>query len=298
MANERNEEATSGDVLVRAIGVEGSVRALAVRSTGVGEALRQAHEAAPTAAVALTRAATAALLLGGTIKGREQVSIELKGSGPLGEIYAMADAHGNVRAMVRNPAVDLPPRPDGRFDVGQAIGEGTLTVTRALGMKEPYRGVVPLVNGEIASDLAQYFVSSEQKPAAVGLGERVEPEGVRAAGGFLIQALPGAKDAALERIEARIAKLPPLSELFASGITPEDLLKRLLLEVVVLETYPVQFTCPCARDRFERFLLGLGEAELRDMAATQAVTELVCHFCSTKYYFRRDEIEHLIEQAR
>jgi molecular chaperone Hsp33 len=286
------------DVLVRAIGVEGAVRAMAVRSTAVGEALRAAHGAAPTATVALTRAATAALLLGGTIKGREQVSIELKGDGPLRDVYAIDDAHGAVRARVGDPGVDRPPRADGRFDVGGAIGQGMLTITRSLGMKEPYRGVIPLVTGEIATDLARYFVTSEQKPAAVGLGERVDAQGVRAAGGFLVQAMPGSDERVLERIEARIEKLPPLSDLFAEGLGPEDLLRRILLDIVVLETYPVRFECPCSRDRFERILVGLGEAELSDIVNTQAVTELVCHFCNTRYFFRRDEIAALVEEAR
>lgn len=287
-----------GDVLVRAIGVEGAIRALAVRTTGVGEALRLAHQSAPTATVALTRVATAALLVGGTIKGREQVAIELKGDGPLRELYAIADARGQVRAMVGDASVDLPPRDDGRFDVGRAIGAGTLTVTRTLGLKEPYRGIVPLVSGEVAADLAQYFVTSEQKPAAIGLGEHVDATGVKAAGGFFIQALPGADEQLLARIEQRIERLPALSDLMLLGMTPEELLKRLLLDIVVLETLPVRFTCPCARDRFEALLTSMGGAELRDMAGSQSVTELHCHFCNSKYYFRRDELLALIERGR
>lgn len=288
----------NGDVLVRAIGVDGAVRALAVRSTGVGEKLRVAHDASPTAAVALTRAATAALLVGGTLKGREQVGIQIKGDGPLGEVYAIADARGHVRALVGDPHADLPPRPDGRFDIGASIGAGQLVVTRSLGMKEPYRGVVPLVTGEIAEDLAHYFLVSEQKPTAMGLGERVEPGGVKAAGGFLLQALPGTDDDALARIEQRIGSLPPLSRLFAEGIAPEDLLRRLLLDIVVLETLPVSFQCPCGRERYEEALVALGAEELQRLIDEQPVAEVVCHFCNTRYYFRRDDLKALLERAR
>ncbi len=280
-------------MLVRALACGGTVRALAVRSTGVARTLSSRHEASPLGTVAASRVATAALLMGGLLKGREQVGLQFKGDGPLGALYAIANSSGDVRVSIDVPGLDLPPRPDGSWPLPQALGLGRLTVTRSLGLKDPYVGVVPMVTGEIASDLAHYFETSEQKPAAVGISEVLGPEGVRVAGGFLVQGLPGADAAVLDEVGRRIEALPPLSRLYGEGVGPEALLTRIFDELVVLESYPVRMTCPCDRSRFEGLLAGLGADELRSMADEKPTTEVICHFCNTRYFFSPEELRAL-----
>ena len=289
---------TTGDHLIRGMGRDATIRALAVSATETARAITGAHEALPTAAAALCRITSASLLLGGTIKGREQVSITVKGDGPIGELYAISDASGNVRVSIHNPAVHLPPREDGKFAVGEAIGPGRLTVTKSLGMKEPYQGIVPLVNSEIANDLVHYFHASEQKPSAMGLGELIDGGGVRAAGGFLIQAFPGVAEDTLRHIEATVAAMPPVSELLEAGTSPEMLLRLLLPDLVVLDRHPVQFLCRCSRERCEQILVALGEEELRSIIEDQETTDLRCHFCMTSYSFDRADLASLLESAR
>ena len=285
------------DVLVRGLACGGSVRALAIRSTGVAARLAHLHDASPLGAVALSRVGTAALLLGGLLKGREQVSLQLKGNGPLGAVYALADAAGHVRVSIDRAQAEAPSDANGRITLGSGFGLGLLTVIRSLGMKEPYVGVVPIMTGEVAEDLAHYFQVSEQKPAAVAISEFIGPDGLRAAGGFLIQALPGAAEEALAEVETRIAALPPLSRLLAEGHGPEEVLGRIFDELVVLETYPVSVECNCSRERFESLLAGLGETELRSLAEERDQAEVACHFCNTRYYFTTEELLALIAPA-
>jgi molecular chaperone Hsp33 len=280
------------------MGLSGTVRALAVRSTGVARQLVEIHGALPTAGAVLARVATAGLLLGGTIKGREQVGIELRADGPLGGLYAVADARGAVRATIDNPYIDLPAREDGRFDIATALGKGQLIVTKSLGLKDSYRGVVPLEASTIAEDLCHYFYVSEQKPAAMALSELIDGEaGVRAAGGYLVQAFPGADEADLAGIERAISRIPPLSQLLADGVGPEDVLRLLIPDLTVLESYAVQHKCTCSAERFEHILVSLGAEELRSLADEQVTTELRCHFCNQVYHFSRRAVRELARRA-
>lgn len=290
-------DALPNDVLVRALACGGTVRALAVRSTHVARTLAEQHEASPLGAIALSRVGTSALLMGGMLKGHEQVGVEFKGDGPLGAVYAVANASGDVRVSIDAPDVDLPRRADGRWPLSLAFGAGRVTVTRSLGLKEPYVGVVPMMAGEVAEDLAHYFLMSEQKPTAFGVSEVLGPDGIRVAGGFLIQGLPGAEEDVLEALESRITALPPLSQLYAEGMDPEGILARVFDELVVLERCPVQFRCHCDRARFESVLVGLGVAELRSMAEERESTEITCHFCNTRYFFRSEELRALADNA-
>ncbi|GMV39922.1 MAG: 33 kDa chaperonin [Myxococcales bacterium] len=286
------------NVLVRGVGSGGAIRAMAVDVTTLGRELAAIHGAAPTAAAALCRVAGAALLLGATVKGRAQVSIQVKGDGPIGELYAIADAHGSVRVSIDDPSVHMASPFDGSYSVGAAVGNGTLTVTRSVGEGDPYRSIVPLVSGEIALDMAHYFTASEQKPSAMGLGELLDPSGVVAAGGFLLQTFPGVDEALLAEVEERIGALPRLSSLLAEGAGPEDVLRRLLPDLVVLDSYPVQRVCTCSVERSEQILVALGEQELESLIADQQTTDLRCHFCNTVYAFSRDDVRALLRSAR
>jgi molecular chaperone Hsp33 len=288
-----------GDYLVKAMGRGGTVRGLGVRSTHTAHEIARLHHTLPTAAAAITRLVTAGLLMGGTLKGREQVSLRIEGDGPLGPMMVIADARGNVRATLHNPFIDLPSREGGRFDLGTAIGPGKLIVTKSLGLREPYHSVVPLVNSEIATDVAHYFLASEQKPTAMGLGEQVNAEeGVRAAGGFLIQAFPGAEDAELARIEDAIGQLPPLSQLFGEGARPEHILARVIPDLIELVRYPVQRFCGCSREKLERTLIALGADEVDRFRTADEAVEMRCHFCNTNYVFTRDDLARLWADAR
>ena len=299
MTELKNAEPVEGDRLVRALALDATVRVVGVCSTGAAQRLATMHEASPLGAVALSRVATGALLMGALMKGREQIGLQVKGNGPLGGLYAVADAHGVVRVSIDNAQAEVPPRRDGRVDLPAGVGFGRMMVTKTLGLKEPYTGVTPIVSGEIADDLTTYFLESEQQPTALALAERLEASGIVVAGGWLIQALPGADDAALARLEARIAQAPPLSRSLAEGATPEAIIGDLFggEPVDILETYPVRVHCPCERERFEGVLVSLGPAELVDMAETQPSTELVCHFCNTRYFFSGDELRALAADA-
>lgn len=288
----------AGDILVRGVGMGGSIRAMAVGATDVGRELARLHGAAPTAAAALCRVASAALLLGATVKGRAQVSIQVKGDGPLGELYAIADASGNVRVSIDDASVHMASPVDGHYSVGAAVGNGTLTVTKSVGPGDPYRSIVPLVSGEIAEDMAHYFTASEQKPSAMALGERLDPSGIVAAGGFMLQTFPGVDDALLMELEERLAGMTPLSTLLANGESPEGVLRLLLPDLVVLDSYPVQFVCTCSRERSEQILIALGAEELESLAAEQETTDLLCHFCNQTYTFDREDVLSLLRSAR
>jgi molecular chaperone Hsp33 len=283
------------DYLVRIIARSGSFRAFACVTTDlVNEACRR-HEAMPTAAAALGRALTGGALFGALLKTGQRVALRFEGNGPLGKILVEAESNGAVSGYVGAPAADLRDR-DGRLDVAGALGRaGFLTVTKDLGMKEPYRGMVQLVSSEIAEDLAYYLTSSEQIPSAVGLGVLVGPEGITAAGGFLVQALPPQDDAVTALLMERIGSLPSVSESLAGGMTPEGLLAQLFEDIPydTLEKRALAFSCSCSREKVERALISLGADELRKLIDEQGEADVTCEFCREQYPFGREELEAL-----
>ncbi|MBI5656262.1 MAG: Hsp33 family molecular chaperone HslO [Geobacter sp.] len=286
------------DYLVRIITENGSVRALACVTTAlVNEACRR-HGTWPTATVALGRALTGGTLMGALLKTGQRVALSFEGNGPLKKILVEADANGAVRGSVRVPAVHMEDS-EGRLDVAGALGKaGLLTITKDLGLKEPYKGIVPLVTSEIGEDLAWYLTESEQIPSAVGLGVFVEPDNsVSAAGGFMIQALPPSDDAVVERLMQRLAELPPLTALLRQGDTPEDLLAKLFADIpyTVLEKRALAFVCSCSRERIERVLLSLGKQDLAELLEKQGETEVTCEFCLERYHFDRPGLKRLLD---
>ncbi len=281
------------DYLVRIITKSGTARALACVTTGlVGEACLR-HGTYPTASAALGRALTGGALMGALLKTGQRLALKFEGNGPLKKIIVEAEANGAVRGYVRVPEVDLPPR-DGKLDVGGALGRaGFLTVTKDLGMKEPYRGVVQLFTSEIAEDLAFYLTESEQIPSAVGLGVFVEPDNtVSAAGGFLIQSLPPQDEEVVDLLMERIENMPPITELMRRGTSPEEFLETLFAGIPydTLEKRVIAFHCSCSREKIERVLLSLGKEELADMIERQGQAEVTCEFCRELYLFDRTEL--------
>lgn len=288
------------DQLVRAISRDGTVNAVAVTTRYLTEEARQIHHTLPVATAALGRALAAASMMGNALKDSgSSVSLQFRGGGPLGPVLAISDNLGNVRGTVGDPSVDLPLRPDGKLDVGAAVGhEGTLTVIKDLHMKEPYVGTIDLLGGEIAEDVAGYFVESEQIPTACALGVLVDrDQSVKAAGGYLIQLMPGAGEDVITKVEGGIMAAGPVSALLDKNDDPEQLLRDVMsdFDLKILETCPVSYKCYCSRERVERALISLGRDELEQMLAEQGGCQLTCQFCDAVYDFSAEDLKGLLK---
>ena len=288
------------DQLVRAITADGMVKAVAVSTRELTERARNIHKTLPVGTAALGRTLAAASMMGNALKDPDaSLTLQIKGGGPLGTILAVSDAAGDVRGYVQNPSVDIPLREDGKLDVGTAVGSsGTLTVIKDLRMKEPYVGSVGLLGGEIAEDLAAYFVESEQIPTACALGVLVDrDQSVKVAGGYIIQLLPGAGEDVIAKVEGGVLAAGAVTGLLDRGLSPEELLRAVLsdFEVEILEERPITYRCYCSRDRVERALISMGAEELEDMLAQQGGCELGCQFCDETYQFSAQELRELLE---
>lgn len=290
------------DYLVKALAFDGQIRAYAVKSTEtVGEAQRR-HYTWPVASAALGRTMTAGLMMGAMLKGEDKLTIKIAGGGPLGPILVDSNARGEVRGYVTNPHVHFDLNEHGKLDVRRGVGtDGTLSVVKDIGMRDYFTGQVPLVSGELGEDFTYYFVTSEQVPSSVGVGVLVNPDNtIKAAGGFIIQLMPGTSDETITYIENRLKEIPPVSKLIDKGLSPEELLEELLGKenVKVLETSPVSFACNCSKERFHTALISLGSEELKDMIETDGQAEAHCHFCNEKYLFTKEELEEMEKEAK
>jgi molecular chaperone Hsp33 len=271
------------------------VRAFAAVTTELTEEARRRHDCFPVAAAALGRTMTAALLLAANLKTDEYLTIRIAGDGPLGGVIADAHAQGTVRGYVRNPYVDLPLNGH-KLPVGQAVGKGHIHVTRFTGLKQPFSGTAELVSGEIGEDVAHYLLVSEQTPSTVALGVLVNPDySVGAAGGIVVQAMPGAADEVLAKVEANLAALPPVSELVRGGADAASLLLKVFagLEATVFEPAKLAFLCQCSTERVEAMLVSLGREELAAMAA-EGQAEVRCHFCGEQYLIAGERLNELL----
>ena len=291
------------DRIVRAISTDGLVQAAAICSRDLVERARNIHQTLPTATAALGRALTGASMMGNALKGQgASVTLQFKGNGPLGTVLAVSDAEGNVRGYVTNPQTDLPLRSDGKLDVGTAVGhEGTLTVIKDLNMRDPYVGTVDLLGGEIAEDIAGYFVESEQIPTACALGVLVDrDQSVRSAGGYLIQLMPGATEDTIVKVEGGIMAAGAVSALLEKDADPEHLLRTVMsdFELKILKSDPVEYRCYCSRERVERALISLGADELEGILRDRGSCRMTCQFCDAVYEFSGDELRALIDGLR
>ena len=289
------------DHLVRAITKDGFVNAVAITSREIVERARQIHKTLPTATAALGRLLTAASMMGNMQKADDgSLTLQVKGGGPLGTLLAVSDAKGNVRGWVENPQISLLEKYRGKLDVGAAVGtDGMLTVIRDLRMKDPYVGSVELVSGEIAEDITQYFAQSEQIPTACALGVLVDTDqSVRAAGGYIIQLLPGAPEETIEKIEAGIRDTGNVTAMLDAGLDAEGLLKKVLAPfgLELLETTPVEYRCYCTRERVERTLLTLGEKELSEIVQSGETLHVDCQFCDKIYDFTPENVREILNQ--
>ncbi|MBD8038644.1 Hsp33 family molecular chaperone HslO [Solibacillus sp. A46] len=290
------------DYLVRAIAFDGQVRAFATNTTEtVGEAQRR-HNTWPIVSAALGRSMTASVMMGAMLKGDDKVTIKIEGNGPIGPMVIDADAKGDVRGFVTNPHVHFELNEHGKLDVRAGVGtEGALTVVKDLGLRDMFSGQTPIVSGEIAEDFTYYFASSEQVPSSVGLGVLVNPDNtILAAGGFIIQLMPGCNEETIEEIERRLSSIEPVSKMIEKGYSPEQILDAVLGEgnVQILTSMPVQFQCQCSKERFGAAIISLGVGEIQEMIDEDGGAEAQCHFCLEKYHFDKNELEGFVNEIQ
>lgn len=284
--------------IVRTISHDASVVATAIDATDIVAEIEKIHKTSAVVTAALGRLTIAASLIGNGLKGADDsVTIRMDGGGATGCLIAVSDSHGNVKSYVSNPIVEIPLNKYGKLDVAAAVGkDGRISVVKDLGLKEPYVGQVPIVSGEIAEDIANYFAVSEQIPTVCGLGVLVNPDlTVKAAGGYLIQLLPFADESCIDKLEANVNTLQPVTAMLDSGMSVEDIAKRVLegLEPDLLDEFEVFYKCDCNKSRVEKALISLGREELEQMAQEEEQIEVCCHFCDKKYNFTKDEIIEL-----
>lgn len=292
------------DQLVRGTSADGTIRVLAAITTDTVNEAQRIHHSYPIATAAIGRLLTGAALMGvsGLKNEGDSITIQVKGSGELGTAVAVGDCNARVRGYVENPFVDLPLNSKGKLDVGGAVGRGFLSVVRDLGLKEPYIGQVPLVSGEIAEDLTYYYSKSEQIPTCMALGVLVDTDNsAKAAGGFMIQMLPGSTDEMAQRLEKIVNGLPPVTSMVNDGMSAEEVFFRVTDGFDMLMDNNVitpEYKCTCSKERMERALVSVGKSELQDIIDEQGEAELTCHFCDNKYMFDRAELEELIKRAK
>lgn len=289
------------DYIVRMIAKDAPIKAMAIQGRDLVQRAREIHHTLPVATAALGRTLLGASMMGQQLKEEDgSVTLRVSGGGPLGNILAVSDSQGNVRGYVQNGQVDLPLKGPAKLDVGQAVGTaGSLTVIKDLRLKEPYVGTIPLVSGEIAEDITAYFAESEQIPTACALGVLVDRDlSVAAAGGYLIQLLPGADDGVIDSIEAGIARVGQVTAQLSQGVTAEELLRLVLadFDLEVLEKAHVEYRCYCSRERMRSALASMGREELSKLIAEQGRAEMTCQFCDAVHVFEKEELEALMKE--
>jgi len=289
------------DYIVRASAAGTQIRAFAATSTEIVESARTRHGLSPVASAALGRLLTGGVLMGSMMKNDTDVlTLQVECGGPIGGMTVTADSLGNVKGYAVNPDVMLPPK-KGKIDVGGALGPGFLNVIKDMGLKEPYSGQVVLISGEIAEDLTYYFASSEQVPSSVGLGVLMNKDNtVRCAGGFIVQVMPFIDEEVLQKLEENIKTLPTVTQMLDSGLTPEQMLEKVLegFDIEFTDTMPANFYCNCSKERIEKAIVSIGKRDIQEMINDGKEIEVKCHFCNTAYKFSVEELKVLLKKSR
>lgn len=287
------------DYLIRGIDNLGRIRIFVASTTNLVEEARGMHDTSPTATAALGRSLTAASMMGIMMKNdTDTLTLKINGGGPVGNILIVAKNRGRVKGYVDHPQADVPPKSKGKLDVGRLVGnEGMMTTIMDLGMKEPYIGQANLISGEIAEDLANLYLLSDQQPSAVSLGVLVNRDRtVLAAGGYIIQLLPDILDEDITKIENALATVEPVSTLIAKGMTPEEIMHEILrdFDMKVLDKIDLEFECDCSREKIENVLISLGKKEIIDIIEEDGKAEVVCQYCNKKYQFNKENLNKIL----
>lgn len=284
--------------VLRGTADKGNIRFFFADTKDIVQTAKNFHNTTPVCTAALGRTLTAASIMGLMLKSEtDSLTVQIKGDGPIGGITVTAEADGSVKGYVNNPNVELPLNKSGKLDVYGAVGNGSLTVIKDLGLKEPYVGNVPLISGEIAEDFTYYFSLSEQIPSAVALGVLIDTDtSVKQAGGFILQLLPGADEEIITRLERRLGAIPSVTNMFEELETAENIVQRVLrgFDPVVLNKIPVEYKCTCSREKVETALKNIGKQELVKILEEDGRANVHCHFCNTDYNFNREELSKLI----
>ena len=288
------------DRIIRATAGDGFIKMAVITARDMVERAREIHSCAPTACAALGRTLCAASLMGDMMKEENaSLTIRINGGGPIGSIVAVSDSSGNVRGYVGDASVDLPLRQDGKLNVGAAVGrDGMLTVSRDIGLREPYVGSTELVSGEIAEDITAYLLESEQVPSACALGVLVDTDlSVKAAGGFIVQLMPGADTALIDTLEENIFMMDQLTTVLDED-GAEELFRQVLkgLEYHIVGESPVEYRCYCSRERVREALLCIDSADIEDMCREGKDISVSCQFCDSVYSFSPDELKALLNE--
>jgi molecular chaperone Hsp33 len=286
--------------LIKGLAFDGQVRVLAIDSTDIVAKALELHGLSPTATGALGRFLTAGSLMGAMLKNdTDKLTLLMKGDGPLGNMVVCSDKTGVVKGYAQNPDVDIPLNKLGKLDVGGAVGRGMMTIIKDIGLKEPYSGMIPIVSGEIAEDIAAYFASSEQIPTVCGLGVLVNPDlSIKRAGGYLIQLLPGATEEEITMLENNLKNVPSITKFFEQGKDVYDVINTLLegFNPNVLDEDTVQYHCDCNRDRVEKALISIGIKDLQEIYDEEDQIEMGCQYCDKKYRFTKNDIGKMIKK--
>ncbi|MDF7668926.1 Hsp33 family molecular chaperone HslO [Lactobacillus sp. ESL0703] len=289
------------DYLIKAIDKTKNLRLLTVTAKDLVQEAQTRHDTWSASSAVLGRSLVAGVLLAGAeLTDKEELTVRLLGNGPVGPTVITAQADLTVKGYVKNPHIALPPREDGHIDVKKAVGQGWLEVTKDLGLKEPYTGQVPIVSGEIAEDVAYYLTKSEQIPSAVGLSVFVNPNNtIGEAGGFMLQALPGASESLITKTIKHIDDLPALSTSFLAGMTPEDLARKILgTDCKILAKEPVAWKCDCSKEKYAEILETLKVEQLQSMIDEDHGAELTCNFCGSKYHYTEAELNAILGKKK
>jgi molecular chaperone Hsp33 len=286
------------DYIVRGTASAGQIRCFGITARHTVEEAKNRHGTSPVMTAALGRLLCGGAMMGAMMKGKKELlTVQIDCTGPAGGLIVTADANGHVKGYSKNPVVSLPASPAGKLDVGAAVNSGVLTVTKDIGLKEPYSGQVQLVSGEIAEDLTYYFATSEQTPSSVALGVLMNKDNtVAQAGGYIIQLMPGTDDDVITTLEHRLSEIEPVTALLSQNRTPEIILEEILNgfdPVFSPERIPVSFSCNCSKKRLERVLISLGSRELDKMIEENEPIEINCHFCNTNYCFAPEELKSI-----
>lgn len=290
------------DYIVRAVAADKQIRAFAITSRGMVETARQHHNTSPVATAALGRLLTGGAMMGVMMKGeKDMLTLMMKGDGPINGVTVTADSKGNVKGYVGNPNVLIPANYAGKLDVGAAIGYGTLTVIKDMGLKEPYVSQVPLGTSEVAEDLTYYFASSEQVPSAVGLGVLMSKDNtVKQAGGFIVQLMPFADEEVINKLEERVNNISSVTEMLEKGMTPEDILKEVMgdMDVEFTDKIETGFVCNCSKEKIAKALASISKKDMDEIINDGKEIEVKCDFCNTTYKFSVEELQTLRKQFR